>query len=746
MIDHEATPGDNDERLSSDGGLIQYARAVYRRRWIALTTFVLVVTYAALRTFTAMPVYEATSQLIIKANDERNVLTFEDIVKQDRAAYDYAETQYRLLRSRALARRTLTALDMWNRPPFGGPAPAAPATQSFSVRDSLTAPIRWALEALQPQPPSFEPQASNENKEESAAIDRFLGGVTIAPIRNSQLVDVKYRSPDPRLAARVVNELVHEYIAQAEDERVLVSQDASGWLTKQLDVQRKQLETSEMALQRYREQNDAVTLENPQNIVVQKLAELNGAVTKAKMERLEKEAQYNQLLSIRDGGGSPDSFPAILSSTYIQQLKSELATQQAERQQLRGRFGDKHPTMVKLAVAIDAAQTKLDAEIANIVQSVRNEYLAAQSQEQSLTEALNTQKTTALAQNRKEIEYGVLQREVTTNRQIFDGLLQRAKEAGISGNLPASNVRVVDQAEVPRSPVLPQHRSDLMFGLAAGLVLGIGFALVLEHLDNRIKTPDEITAHLSLPCLGLVPRIAKGKLNGMPLINNGVPPNFSEAFKGVRTNIQFSSAHEGSRSLVVASTCPGEGKTLVSTNLAIALAQMGQRVILIDADMRRPSVHELLGERQEPGLSHVLVGDAEASQAVKPTAVPGLWVLPAGRIPPNPAELLGSPRFKVFLNTLTERFDWVILDSPPVMAVTDASVLAHLANGVIFVVGSEMVHRGVARAAIAQLLAANGKIVGVVLNRVNLDRDRYYYTNYYRREYGPSPAPQTALH
>ena len=375
---------------------------------------------------------------------------------------------------------------------------------------------------------------------------------------------------------------------------------------------------------------------------MQKLADLNDAVTKAKMERIEKEAQYNQLLSIRNGGGDLDSFPAILASGYIQQLKTELATQQAERQQLRQRFGDKHPTMVKLAVAIDAAQTKLDAEIANVVQSVRNEFLAAQSQEQSLTEALNIQKTTALAQNRKEIEYGVLQREVTTNRQIFDGLLQRAKEAGISGDLQASNVRVVDQAEVPRSPVLPQHRSDLMLGLAAGLALAIGFALVLEHLDNRIKTPDEIAEHLSLPCLGLVPRIAKGKLTGVPLINNGVPPNFAEAFKGVRTNVQFSSAHEGSRSLVVASTGPGEGKTLVSTNLAIALAQMGQRVILIDADMRRPTVHELLGERQEPGLSHVLVGET-VGQPGGETNVGPRFVDAAGR--PYSAESRRAARF-----------------------------------------------------------------------------------------------------
>ncbi len=717
----EPHAGEYDGQLSSDSGLMRHVFAVYRRRWIALTTFVVLVAYAALRTFTATPVYEASSQLLMKA-DQRNVLTFEDVVKQDRAGYDYAETQYRLLRSRALARRTLTALDMWQSPPFGGFTPAQP----------------WfggSTQSLRPEAPAIAATSADENKEESAAIDRFLDGLTIAPIRNSQLVDIKYRSADPRLAARVVNELVKQYLAQAEDDRLQLSQDASGWLAKQLATQRERLEASEMALQRYREQHDAVSLENPQNIVVQKLADLNGAVTKVKMERMEKESQYNQLLNIQSGGGDLDSFPAILASSHIQQLKSDLSMRQAEQQQLRQRFGDKHPTMIKLAQAIDSAQAKLDAEIAKVVQAIRNEFLAAETQERSLVEALNAQKTSALAQNRKEIEYGVLQREVTTNRQIFDGLLQRAKEAGISGELRGGNVRIVDVAEIPRNPVLPRHRTDLLLGVLAGLALGIGFALAFEHLDNRMKTPEEIATHLNLPCLGLVPRLVKGKYTGAPLINNGVPPNFSEAFKGVRTNLQFSSAHQGSRSLVVTSTGPAEGKTLVSTNLAIALAQTNHRVILIDADMRRPSVHEVLGEKQEPGLSNVLVGDTEPSEAVMRTSVPGLWVLAAGRIPPNPAELLGSARFKVFLDSLSDKFDWVIIDSPPVMAVTDASVIAHRASGVIFVVGSEMVHRGAARTAVRQLLAAEGKLVGAVLNRVNLERDRYYYANYYRREY-----------
>ena len=224
-----------------------------------------------------------------------------------------------------------------------------------------------STQSLRPEAPAIAGTSSDENKEESAAIDRFLDGLTIAPIRNSQLVDVKYRSADPRLAARVVNELVKQYLSQAEDDRLQLSQDASGWLAKQLATQRERLEASEMALQRYREQHDAVSLENPQNIVVQKLADLNAAVTKVKMDRMEKESQYNQLLNIQSGGGDLDSFPAILASSHIQQLKSDLSTRQAEQQQLRQRFGDKHPTMIKLAQAIDSAQAKLMQRFAKVV-------------------------------------------------------------------------------------------------------------------------------------------------------------------------------------------------------------------------------------------------------------------------------------------------------------------------------------------------------------------------------------------
>jgi capsular exopolysaccharide synthesis family protein len=277
---------------------------------------------------------------------------------------------------------------------------------------------------------------------------------------------------------------------------------------------------------------------------------------------------------------------------------------------------------------------------------------------------------------------------------------------------------------------------NIVLAIAGGTLMGIGLAFFFEFIDNRLKSPAEIKTHLGLPLLGIVPAISAKTLGTMvPLVNNGMPAHFGEAFRTIRTNVLFASADVGSKSIVVTSTSPGEGKTLVSTNLATSMAMAGQRVLLIDADMRRPKVHETFELAQEPGLSNFLVGDTKASEAVRRTPVKNLWVMPAGKHPPNPAELLGSRMFKDFLTSLGEHFDYVILDSPPVMAVTDACVVSNLATGVVFVVGAEMTSRGAAKAAVDQLDSAKSKHVGAILNRVELEKHAYYYSQYYRSSY-----------
>ncbi len=718
-------PGDG-----SDTHLVDYVRRLYKHRWVAITAFTLVFVYAAIRTYRATPIYEGRVQLLVESVNP-SVVNFKEVVQQDNYNYDYYPTQYAMLKSRSLARRTIDALQMWESPEFGGGGNAGgkPAGNDGGRTGGAEAPAR-----------------PEETAAQSAAIDSLLGGLTVAPIRNSRLIDVRYASADPKLAAAVPNALARQYIAQNLEYRFLSSKEASDWLNEQLAVERKKLDESEQALQRYREKGDAVALEDSQNIVVQRLADLNAAYTQARTQRIEKEALYNQLRSLQNDRGALDTFPAILSNTFIQQLKSQIADLQRQKAQMSERYGEKHPEMIKANSAIENAEAKLQGELGKVVLSVRNEFLSAQSKEKSLAGELEAQKAGALALNRKGIEYGVLRRDAESNKQIYDALLQRAKETGISGELKASNIRIVDEAEVPRYPIRPNSRRDLMLGFLGGLMVAVGLAFFMDYIDNRLKNPDEVKHYLRVGFLGLVPAVRESDLKAgeQPLLlTSKVPLNYAEAIRRVRTAVQFSSAEEGCRTVLVTSTQPTEGKTMVAANLAIALSQAGQRVLLIDADMRKPRQHELLKVKQAPGLSNLLVGDAKANDAMRRTGSKRLWVMPSGTHPPNPAELLGSARFRSLIGSLGAQFDWVILDSPPVMAVTDAAVIAHLTTGVVFVVGSEQVNRHMARTAVEQLRASKATILGAVLNRADVRKNPYYYAHYYKQEYAAYYSSET---
>jgi len=701
--------------------LLDYVKVLYKRRWTALTVFLVVFVGVIVYTFTATPIFQAKTQILIE-KENSNVVTFKEAIEQNQIADDYYQTQYKILQSRALARRTLEALKLWNHPELT-PKPAG------TLSTIVGAPFGMFRNA-----PQTEPAAADETKLQSRVIDRFLEDLTVSPIRNSRLVDVKFESADPTLSAKVANGVAKAYIEQNLEFKFLSSKEASDWLGQRLAEQRQQVESSEQALQRYREQTDGGALEERQNIVVQKLSDLNAAVTRAKTERLQKEAAYNQIRTLSERNAL-DTFPAILANTFIQQQKAEIADLQRQQAQLSEKLGPRHPDMLKLSNAIQVAEVKLQAEIAKVVQAVKNEYQAAVIQEQSLSGALDHQKRDALSLNRKGIDYGVLQRDAATNRQIFDSLLQRAKETGVSTELKTSNIRVVDAAETPRRPASPNAPTNLLLGFFGGLTLSLGLTFFFEYLDNRIKTPEEVKAHLGLPFLGMVPALF-GHEGSDPLMSKSVPQNFSEAFKAIRTNVLFSSTEDGPKTIVVTSTAPGEGKTLVATNLAISLAQASLRVLIVDADMRKPRVHGVFKQPQEPGLSNVLVGNAKASESVRSTDVPGLWALSAGMLPPNPAELLGSKRFKEFVTTLGQHFDWVIIDTPPVMAVTDSVIAGNIVQGIVFVLGAEMTSRHTAQRAIEQLANSKGKFVGAILNRVDLQHHGYYYSQYYRKEYG----------
>lgn len=733
------------ESLVEEKHLWDYVRTLYKRRWIAAPAFLLVFVTMTVNTLRETPFYQSSTQLLIE-KDAPNVATLDQMFQSQEgwSSDEFYQTQFRILASRSLARKTLDMMKLWDAPRLGnGPEPKAGFSVSgvvWSVIDGTIAMAKQPFtkkESDAPAPaPAAEQPTDGETRAQSARIAQLLGGLRIVPVKNTRIVEIRYVSTDPVFAAAAANAVAAAYIQQNMEFKFLASKEAGDFLSERLAEQRKAVEASESAVQDFKERNGAVSIDDGNSsIAIQRLTDLNGALIKAKTERINKEALYNQLKSVQASGGL-DTFPAVLSNEYIQGLKGNLAELQRQQAQLADRYGDKHSEMIKVRTAIQTAEAKLNGEIGKIVQSVNNEYRAALAQEQSLQGALNAQRNEALGQGKVGVAYSVLQREADSNRQIYESLLQRTKETGISGERRSTNVRVVDRAQVPGGPYSPNVRGDMTFAFVAGLVFAIALAFGFEYLDNRIKTPQELKATLAIPFLGMVPSLAHDKHSqANPLLNNGVPQNFAEAFKTVRTNVLFSSAQEGMRSLVITSAGPGEGKSLVASNLAIAMAQASQRVLLIDADMRRPRVHEIFGGDQEPGLSNVLAGNAKTSEAIRKSTIPGLWLMHAGHIPPNPAELLASRRYSDFMTSLGAHFDWVLLDTPPVMVVADSSIVANQASGVLFVVGADSTSRQAARTAVEQLDGASAHMIGAVLNKVDLVRNPYYYSSYYRKDY-----------
>jgi succinoglycan biosynthesis transport protein ExoP len=710
----------------SELSLVHYLQILYRRRYIAVSAFLIVFFGVTLYTVTATRIYQASSRILIE-RDTPNVVSFQEVLDQGAQTDDYYETQYAILSGRGLARRTIEALDLWTHPLLN-------QQPGFSVRGLIMTPFNAMQRWFEPPRP-IEAPGAEETAAQSRVIDRFLANLNVEAVRYSRLVDITYRSPDPVMAARIANALGEAYIKQSVDFTSTTTKEASDFLTQQLAEQRLKLEASEQALQAYRERTDSVSLEDRQNVVVQRLADLNAAVTRANTARIQKESAYNQVKAALDNPAAIDTVPLILSNPFVQQQKTELATLQRQRAQLSEKLGPNHPDMIKVGVAIQNAEARIKAEVTQIVSSMRSDYEAAMAEERSLTATLNRQKGEAQVLNRTGIEYGALQRDAEANRQMFESLLKRTQETGISEELKSGNIRVVDPAETPRGPVSPNTFNNLLIALLGGLALAVGLAFAFEYGDDRIKNPDELKKNLGLPFLGMVPALFDKSIT-TPLINGNAPNMFGESFRSIRTNVLFSSADEGSRLIVVTSSAPGEGKTAVSTNLSVALAQAGHRVLLVDADMRKPRVHEVFQQPLTPGLSNLLVGDKPVSEAIRESSQQGLWLMAAGTYPPNPAELLGSKKFRDLTVFLQQYFDWVIIDTPPVMAVTDAAIAANLAHGVLFVVGAEMTSRRVAQRAVEQLEMSQAKFLGAVLNRVDLEHNAYYYSRYYRPEYG----------
>jgi capsular exopolysaccharide synthesis family protein len=714
--------------VDSDAHLLDRFNALYKYRFTAITVFLLVMLGVIIRVYTTIPMYRATTSLLIDDERAAAVAGFNTTSSSDyyQDPEPYYQTQLRILTGRELAAKVATRLRLENIPEFNGQGPRPVG---------LTA----VLETMKRQALALIGRGSAEPGDAPAAqagieglINGFLGAVDVEPVRGSRLYNVSVRSSDPVFAATAADALVEEYVKANFKRRTETASNSLTFLGDEITKQQKKVEDSERAMAEYRETHNALSLNERQNTVVSSLNQVNDQYTRARTERIQKEASYSQVKSL-SSSSLAESIPAVTTHPAVQALRQRLAELQRVRITLNERYGPKNPQVIENENAITDTTKQYQDALRSAVESIRNDYETALSLERRLAAALEDSKTAAMDLNRKSVSYTVLEREAQSNRQIYDALIQRKNELQIVSNSGGNNVRLMDRAVVPGSPYIPDIPRHLMLGSLAGMFLAIGLVLAIDYLDDTVKTPEDVTRGLKLPFLGLVPAM---KGSHQPLLTWDTPHEFGEAFRALRTSLVFSSGTEGTRVIAVTSAQPLEGKTTTACNMAIALAYGGARVLLIDADMRRPSVARTMGMENTIGLSHLLTGQAIPRQTIKRSSVPNLWVMSAGVTPPNPSELLASDRMKTLISTVQSGpFEWVIIDTPPVLAVTDAVIIAPWVSGVVFIIGSEMTQRRLAERAVETLMTSRPRVLGAVLNRVDIVRNKYYYSRYYGYKY-----------
>jgi succinoglycan biosynthesis transport protein ExoP len=720
----EASPfGGSDVRLST------HLRVLYRRRWLGLLVMVLAAAAILGYTWLEQPVYEARVRLVVDP-EPAGPVPFGEVGGQQTP--DLATVQ-QALRSRELARRTVNALQLWTRSEFA------------DAGGSLVARVRRRLGLAAGAPDTRRPDSADEASQGSGRepandpraeqlVDGLLRRLRVEPVPLSRVVDVFVQAEDPALTAEIANTLAQQFIQQDIERRFELARQSTAWLEARLAEQMAKLQKSEAALQEFKERS--ISVGNPQNIVVQKLADLNAAVTRARTDRLAKEAVFNQLQAAQRDGAPLDSVPAIASNAVIQQLRAEVGALQRQRSELSQQYGERHPEMVRVQSALAQTQERLKAEISKAVQVVENEYRAAVAQERSLTAALESQKGEALRLSELDLEYGRLQREAQASRQIYDTLLQQARQLGIASELKQSAARVLDPARPPSVPIRPNWGLSAVLALVAGVFLGVGAVFAREHLDPRLKTPEDILRQLKLPFLGLIPTVETADNRKLLPAGSIEHPAFVEPLRRIRANLELLAPPAGTQVLLVTSTGPREGKTTLAVGLATSLARAGRRVLVVDGDLWRPEVHRALGIPRKPGLADFLTGKSEIDAIIHPTPVERLSAIAAGTLLPREAsDLVGRSRLDDLIQGHLSRYDWIIFDSPPVMSVPDAALLARRCTGVLFVIGAGMVAKEAAQKAIEQLMAARARFAGAVLNRAALERHPYYYFPYYSPKY-----------
>jgi succinoglycan biosynthesis transport protein ExoP len=721
---------------SQESAIGDYLRVLLKRKWTILACLFTVFSVVGIASLRMTPVYEASGSIAINKADS-GLVNFNNSPTFNLDYYDPTEleTEVKILQSDLLALQVVKELGLDRRPEFSG----------------KTAPLPSSLD-LAPDPLRVDPSRT------SGLLSSFRGNLRVNLATNTKIIEVHFRSPDKDLAANVVNTLMSTYTENNFKSRFDSTMQASDWLSKQLvDLQMK-VETSQEKLVRYQKEHEILGIDEKQNITTAKLDELNKALTAAESERMEKESVYRLIQS-----GDPDTIASAATvldaagtgnqsaSALLEGLRAKQADTKIQIAELSTQFGPSYPKVAQLTGQLKEIDTQILLETRKVAGKIRGQYLAAVQRESMLHDALEKQKQEENKLNESAIEYSILKRDLESYRTLYEGLMEKMKEAGVSAGLKSNNFRIVDVARVPTSPIEPNIPRNLAFALMLGLTSGVGLAFLLEGLDNTVRTTEQAQMISGLPPLGMIPmgsRTAREGANGKRLVIASskeavelvaqVRPQsqMAESYRAMRTSLLLSHLGAPPKVIMITSALPQEGKTTTSINCAVVLAQKGVRVLLIDADLRRPSIHKTLGMGPRSGLSNVLTGSATLQQTItRSTILPNLSILPAGTPPPNPAELLASSNMRDVLEELRGQYDHIVVDTPPTLSVTDAVVLSPRADAIVLVIRSGQTTKQALRRSRDILAQVNAKVSGVLLNAVDLSSPDYYYYYEYQGKY-----------